>query len=153
MSKHVFLQYSLKTNRLKLMMTSTRKLAHHCLHRVKANLTFPSFQLQVTDWQARSSTVQCWRLTPLLRASLPQISPAGALLTSSSSSPSALLYALTLPPHPRLGPNAFLRPLVLKIRVNPDQLKSPPSVSLFFSTQVKNNIRVSLILFSPVIIT
>ena len=150
MSKHVFLQYSLKTNRLKLMMTSTRKLAHHCLHRVKANLTFPSFQLQVTDWQARSSTVQCWRLTPLLRASLPQISPAGALLPSPSSS-SALLYALTLPPHPRLGPNAFLRPLVLKIRVNPDQLKPPPSVSLFFSTQVKNNIRVSLILFSPII--
>ena len=98
----MFLQYSLKTNRLKLMMTSTRKLAHHCLHQVKANLTFPSFQLQVTDWQARSSTVQCWRLTPLLRASLPQISPAGALL---SSSPVRAHLCPLIP-----ASNAFLRP-------------------------------------------
>ena len=147
----MFLQYSLKTNRLKLMMTSTRKLAHHCLHRSKSHFSKSKSLIG-------SSIVHRPVLAP--HSSPARVSPSDftsrrpphlLLLLLLTSSPSALLYALTLPPHPRLGPNAFLRPLVLKIRVNPDQLKSPPSVSLFFSTQVKNNIRVSLILFSPII--
>ena len=56
-------------------------------------------------------------------------------------------YALSaLPSHPRLCSNAFLRPLVLKIRVNPDQLRPtppPPPHLVFLLTHCSKIISVS----------
>ena len=157
--KHVFLQDCWKRNGLCSLMVITRKQVHYCFLGLKTALTFstlPSTSFEQCHRLISTGCVQCSRLAPLrpLRAQsllrfhqqAPSLCPPTcppAPLSSPSSPPAP--STRSLPSHPRLCSNAFLRPLVLKIRVNPNQLRStlPPPVLLFLLAHCSKIISVS----------